>query len=272
MSDSKIYSIAKKLYTETTGSNFREFFESLKPILQKYSFYFLKFEPEDFFKLIIFTYQIHIHQDKNISLDFLVKKAEDSNLFISFYTDFNDVMTFCDECDGDGSESCYNCDGSGEEECPQCEGRGVDDEGEVCEDCNGNGEIDCSVCYGDGSFPCDTCSGDGEIEDLEQTEISLQLYLSSDPLLKKNFSEEENSKILLVKDESEERKILIDSEIFNFNENIDATEKMNFDYAELYLFEEIFDMELKGVFLKAIVSRNSAPVERYMTETLNSIL
>jgi len=204
-------------------------------------------------------------------LDFLVKKTEDSNLFISFYTDFNDVMTFCDECDGDGSESCYNCDGSEEEECPQCDGAGVDEEGEVCEECNGNGKIDCSVCYGDGSFPCDTCSGDGEVEDLEQTQISLQLYLSSDPLLNNNFSDEENSKVLVVKDESIMRKILIDGEIYNFKENIDATEKMNFDHGELYLIDEISDLETKGMFLKKIVWGIDT-VERYMKESLDSIL
>jgi hypothetical protein len=272
MSDSKIYSIAKKLYTETSGSNFREFFESLKPLLQKYSFYFLKFEPEDFFKLIIFTYQIHIHQDENINLEFLIEKAEDSNLFITFFTDFNDVMTFCDACEGDGSEACYNCDGRGTEECPQCEGIGVDEEGKVCEDCNGDGEIECSVCYGDGSFRCDTCEGDGEVEDSEQTQISLQLYLSSYPLLNKNFSKEENSNFLLVKDESKERKILQDSEIYDFNENIDANEKINFDYEKLYLIEEIFDMKTKGIFLKRFVDRNRSPIEQYMRESLNSIL
>jgi hypothetical protein len=272
MSDSKIYAIAKKLYTETSGTNFREFFESLKPILQKYRFYFLKFEDEDFFKLIIFTYQFHIHQDENLSLEFLLEKAEDSNVFISFYTDFGDVTTFCDDCDGDGSEACYNCLGSETEECPQCEGRGVDEDGEVCEECNGNGEVDCSVCDGQGSFDCDTCYGVGEVEDLEQTQISLQLYLSSDPLLNNNFSNEENNKVFLIKDESKERKILLNSEIYDFNENIDATEKMNFDSAELYLIDEISDLKTKGMFLKRFVDGNLTSVERYMKESLNSIL
>lgn len=272
MSDSKIYAIAKKLYTETSGTNFQEFFEGLKSLLRKYGFYFLKFNDEDFFKLIIFTYQFHIHQDENLSLEFLLKKLEESNLFIGLYTDFDEVLTICDECDGDGSESCYNCHGSGEEECPQCDGAGVDEEGEVCEECNGNGEIECSICYGDGSFPCDTCSGDGEVEDLEQTEISLQLYLLSDPLLNENFSEKENSKVLVVKDESKLRKILIDGEIYNFKENIDATEKMNFDSYELYLIDEISDLETKGMFLKKIVGGGIGTVERYMKGSLDSIL
>lgn len=272
MNDSKIYSIAKKLYTETSGSNFREFFESLKPILEKYSFYFLRFEPEYFFKLIIFTYQFHIHQDENLSLEFLQEKSEESNLFITLLTDFNEVMSICDDCDGDGSEACYNCSGSETEECPQCEGTGVDEDGEVCEECNGNGEVECSVCDGDGSFPCDTCYGDGEVEDLEQTQISLQLYLLSDPLLNKNFSDEENNKVSVIKDESKERKILLNSEIYDFNENIDATEKMNFDLAELYLIGEISDLKTKGMLLKRFVDGNLDLLENYMRKTLDSIL
>jgi hypothetical protein len=272
MNDSKIYSIAKKLYTETSGANFREFFKGLKYLLGKYKFYFLRFKDEDFFKLIIFTYQLYIHQDENLSLEFLLEKSEESNLFISLYTDFNEVMTFCDDCDGDGRESCYNCLGSETEECPQCEGRGVDEDGEVCEECNGNGEVECSVCDGQGSFDCDTCYGVGEVEDLEQTQISLQLYLLSDPLFNNNFSDGENNKVFLIKDESKERKYLLNCEIYDFNENIDATEKMNFDSAELYLIGEISDLKTKGMLLKRFVDGNQTLVERYMKESLNSIL
>ena len=261
MTNEKLYIIAKKLIPFFPKvENMNDFISRFEKIYNKQRNNFSVFDEESLFKLFVFIYELS-QVDSNLNLKSLVSKSEKTQITLSFYTNYDEVLDVCYECEGSGEEECNNCGGDGKVECPECDGQGSDEEGHSCERCDGRGEIECEWCDGEGNFDCSTCDGVGEIENEQQTIVEAYWGISDDPKIISELKKYEGTKTPI----PEELELSI-TEISSRNVEVDSSNALIYKKNEMFVKDIISNPKLKGIVLMTILTGTTSLIETLINE------